>query len=212
MKAVLLLVFLFSALTIWALFKVVSPFLGDREDQVRFELLDEELGQIEELVSRKSVLLQTLRDIEFDHETGKLDDADYERLRAKHEKRAVDVMRQLQQMRGDDELDEEIDGQIEERLQSMVASRQTDSTSKDPQPAPSEQADSSSSTEAAGIECPACGRDLAADASFCSGCGVELADECPDCGRDLEPDARFCDGCGYELYDAPKSDPIAARS
>jgi hypothetical protein len=209
MKAVLLLVFLFSALTIWALFKVVSPFLEDREDQLRFELLDEELGQIEELVARKSVLLQTLRDIEFDHETGKLDDADYERLRAKHEKRAVDVMRRLQELRGDEDLDEEIDSEIEQRLQSRVDPEPETSEPTDKQPDVAEDAESADSLEP--IACPACERELAADASFCSGCGIELLDECPDCGRDLDPDARFCDGCGLELYEANQPDQIAAR-
>ena len=43
--------------------------------------------------TRQNAALEALREIEFDRETGKLSDADYETLRSTYTQRAVDVMR-----------------------------------------------------------------------------------------------------------------------
>lgn len=165
MNPTVLLVFIFAALTIFAIVKVVAPFLEDRDEQLRFEILDEELRQIEELVARKSVMLQSLRDIEFDYETGKLSEADYERLRKKHERQAVQVMRRLDELRGDVDLDDEIDSALEQRLRQRAGAANAETETDTP--------DESETT----LECPECGKQLEAEARFCSRCGHQLADE-----------------------------------
>lgn len=162
MNPTLFFVFVFAALTVYTLAKIVSPFLEDRREQLRFELLDEEVQQIERLVARKSVLMQSLRDIEFDHETGKLSDRDYERLKKKYERRAVRVMRDLNDLRGDADRDEEIDSALEGRLEEK-ADRPTE-------PAADRRDDS------AEIDCPECGKALEPEARFCSQCGTPLDD------------------------------------
>jgi hypothetical protein len=43
--------------------------------------------------SRRDAAMEALREIEFDRETGKLSDADYEGLRSTYTQRAVDIMR-----------------------------------------------------------------------------------------------------------------------
>lgn len=43
--------------------------------------------------TRRNAAMEALREIEFDRETGKLSDADYEALRSTYTQRAVDVMR-----------------------------------------------------------------------------------------------------------------------
>lgn len=177
----LVLVFLFSALTLWALYRIVAPFMESPREQLRFEMLDEELGQIEQLVARKSVLLQTLRDIEFDHNTGKLSDEDYERLRKKHEIRAVRVMRDLERLRSSGDVDEEIDRELAERLRNRVEQR--------PDAVPGQ-------------------LDANAVAGDDFGAGPPTR-ECPACARQLAPDARFCDGCGTELQTADRADDHA---
>jgi len=178
MNPTVLLVFIFAALTIFAVVKVVAPFLEDRHEQLRFEILDEELRQIEELVARKSVLLQSLRDIEFDHETGKLSEADYERLRKKHERQALQVMRRLDELRGDVDLDDEIDSALEERLRQRAEAGTADS-----QPTPS-------ADREAAIECPECGHRLADDGEGAGADGDAGADEVTtSVEADLDTDA-----------------------
>ena len=167
MNPTLFLIFVCAAGTLFAFYKVVAPFLEDRREQLRLEILDEELEQLEELVARKSVLVQTLRDIEFDYETGKLSDEDYERLKKTHEHRAVKVMRQLDELRGGVDLDEQIDSALEERLAERARSRRTDSAET--------RADRES------IACPECDKELEAEARFCSRCGTPIGDdETPD--------------------------------
>ncbi len=43
--------------------------------------------------TQRNAAIEALREIEFDRETGKLSDADYETLRSTYTQRAVDVMR-----------------------------------------------------------------------------------------------------------------------
>ena len=51
------------------------------------------------------------------------------------------------------------------------------------------------------MRCPACERDNAPDASYCSQCGRPLARPCPNCGPAAPADALFCAGCGCRLDD-----------
>ena len=54
------------------------------------------------------------------------------------------------------------------------------------------------------VRCGHCGRDNAADAAFCGGCGAAIvARACARCGRGARYDDRFCAGCGARLDDAP---------
>lgn len=71
--------------------------------------------------------------------------------------------------------------------------------------------------------CMNCGKELAADAKFCFGCGapVGTADEtvrrtvysgeihkCPQCGEVLEAFVAVCPTCGYELRDTKASNSV----
>jgi len=166
MSPTLILVFLSAALTIFALVRVVSPFLGSEGEQIRHELLDDELREIERLVARKSVLLQSLKDIEFDRETGKLAEQDYERLRARYEREALQVMRALDDLRGAD-LDDEIDRAVEERLETEL-----EETSS---PTEAEAPSSTSERPAEGsVVCPECDKELDAEARYCIRCGTAI--------------------------------------
>lgn len=59
------------------------------------------------------------------------------------------------------------------------------------------------------MQCPNCGNQLAADATFCNNCGNKIESGgsysfdssilCPRCGNPLKSDARFCEACGYML-------------
>jgi hypothetical protein len=52
------------------------------------------------------------------------------------------------------------------------------------------------------VTCPNCGRSLAANSAFCTGCGAamtairESLSLCATCGAALSPDTRFCTSCG----------------
>jgi membrane protease subunit (stomatin/prohibitin family) len=57
----------------------------------------------------------------------------------------------------------------------------------------------------AGTACPRCARAVAADARFCSSCGVELPTTplvCGACKASLPPGARYCTRCGEKVAGA----------
>lgn len=187
MNPTLILVFIFTALTVYALFRIVSPFLESEDRQIRHELLDDELRKIERLVARKSALLQSLKDIEFDRETGKLAEEDYQRLRDRYEREAIEVMRKLDSLRGGVDHDDEIDAALRDRLEGEA---EVESEDADPPPTIAEQEpEAESEGPAESIECPECGKELEAEARFCSRCGTPLeapSDTGPAASDDLD--------------------------
>jgi wobble nucleotide-excising tRNase len=63
-------------------------------------------------------------------------------------------------------------------------------------------------------KCPACGRELSANDTFCPGCGAKITPAlaqpavtpvgvanriCPNCGRSVRSSAAFCSGCGTRM-------------
>jgi hypothetical protein len=73
---------------------VVAPLL--HRDAARSEDLERvNLSDLRELHARQQMLLASLRDLEDDRATEKLDDADYETLKARLSNETIDVMKQL---------------------------------------------------------------------------------------------------------------------
>ena len=69
---------------LWPLWARTHPTLATSADAKRAELLAE-----------KALALRAIRDLELDHETGHMAEDDYTELRARHEARAVVILRQL---------------------------------------------------------------------------------------------------------------------
>ena len=69
---------------LWPLWARTHPTLATAADAKRAELLAE-----------KALALRAIRDLELDHETGHMAEDDYAELRARHEARAVAILRQL---------------------------------------------------------------------------------------------------------------------
>ena len=60
---------------------------------------DDALATERDLQARHEMLLSSLRDLEEDHLTDKIDEADYAQLHARLTSRTVEVMKQLDQLR-----------------------------------------------------------------------------------------------------------------
>ncbi|RAL24806.1 hypothetical protein DL240_00930 [Lujinxingia litoralis] len=149
------------AFTLWGLINMVRPFLARQDEQLRFEVLDEELREIEGLMARKASLVQSLRDIEYDHQTAKISADDYKRFKRSHERQAVAIMRRLDAIHGGREWDDHIEEAIHTRVQALPEA--------DAQDVPS----SSTQTAAKSAEaCRECGEALSPRARFCAICGT----------------------------------------
>lgn len=145
----------FSALM---LFQIFAPFLSSRQEQLRFELLDEDLRRIEALVSRKVALVQTLRDLEYDFETAKITEEDYRKFKRSCERQAVAVMRRLDAIHGGRDWEVVIEKALQEKLEAQ-----------DEVVAPKEP-----SAETAPSTCSHCEAPLKDDDRFCSKCGASV--------------------------------------
>jgi cytochrome c-type biogenesis protein CcmI len=66
-----------------------------RKDAAEAEALAAATSETRDLQSRKEMLLSSLRDLEDDRSTGKIDERDYEKLKGQLESQAVEVMKRL---------------------------------------------------------------------------------------------------------------------
>jgi len=76
-----------------AVIAVVAPLL--RDDAAEAERVSSAVSEVRDLQSRREMLLASLRDLEDDFATGKVDQADYSELRASMSSEAVEIMKQL---------------------------------------------------------------------------------------------------------------------
>jgi hypothetical protein len=166
-----------AVLGLAALFLVLQPVLSRRPVKPpAYEPPDPE-------ETPKGVALAALKEIEFDRETGKLSDADYEFLKSKYTGQALEALR------AEDRETAEAEGQTGD-VEAMIAARVKTLRFAPAAPPP----DSAAGTPT----CASCGPRPEADAIFCSNCGTRLplAGTCAGCGAPLGPDSRFCEHCG----------------
>lgn len=158
-----------AALVLWLVFEplLVSPRPG---------LMIQEPDAAEE--TRRGVALIALKEIEFDRETGKLSDQDYEMLKERYSAEALSALAAEENAppyAG-------ATGDPEELIAAQLRQLRTAQSSGLPAP-PS---------------CPGCGPRPESDALFCSSCGrpLAVAAHCTGCGTPLDPESRFCAACG----------------
>lgn len=152
-----------------ALWLVLHPLMRPRGWGAEpFEPLDPE-------ETPKGVALAALKEIEFDRETGKLSDADYEFLKAKYTEAAIEALRAERAVPVSDDLEAMIAAKVRSLRSSLASTPSSTAT----------------------ISCITCGPRSERDAVFCSNCGRRLhTDRACGCGAALLPDSRFCEACG----------------
>lgn len=111
----------------------------------------------------KGSALAALKEIEFDRETGKLSDADYEFLKVRYTATAVQALREEQAAPND------VEALIAAKVRSLRSAPAT--TSLDP---PSDLSDEAP-TAGSAATCNACGPRPEPGAVFCSSCGRPVA-------------------------------------
>jgi hypothetical protein len=175
---------LVGALVLWL---VLQPLIRPAGMRVRaIEPLDPE-------ETPRGIALTALKEIEFDRETGKLSDADYQFLKAKYTAAALEAMRQ--------DADPVTPGRVSDDVEAMIAAkvralRSTSATTSSDVPV------SSPLTSAtANPSCFSCGPRPEPDAVFCSSCGRRLPVRvvCDRCGTVLLPGSRYCESCGRQV-------------
>jgi len=117
------------------------------------------------LVERKQAALRALKDLELEHEIGKIDDADYATLQTKYREEAKDVLREL-----DLEIEpyrEKAEALAQKHLAKVGLAETPNADALAPQAPPAAEA----------LVCAKCGTKNDPDAAFCKKCGAALAGE-----------------------------------
>jgi len=128
--------------------------------------------------TRRGVALLALKEIEFDRETGKLSQRDYELLKTRYAGEALAALRAEQPATPAPGGPEEL---IAARLQSLRSAH--------------------SSGQPAFSSCRTCGPRPEPGARFCSRCGLPFGEPtfCTQCGVALPAASRFCAACGTRV-------------
>ncbi|MGE0354606.1 MAG: zinc ribbon domain-containing protein [Gemmatimonadales bacterium] len=124
----------------------------------------------------KGQAIAALREIEFDRETGKLSDVDYDTLKSRYTARALEAMRAEEGVAAAGGADA-VEAAIAARVQAIRTAESGEARM-----------------------CPICGPRPEADAVFCSSCGNRLPTgvSCASCGAAMPPDGQFCEACGQK--------------
>ncbi len=137
-------------------------------------------------------LLRAINELEFDHQMGKLSDADYKAVRHAYELRAVEVMRALE---GEPELHPELRRELEARgfVGEAPQPPRAEPDEEDEAPAPTKaKPEKIARGPADGREQPPMPTAEGADAK-------PKGRACASCKGANEADAKFCKHCGKEL-------------
>jgi hypothetical protein len=182
---------------------------------------ERELTPGDQLSFERDRTLTALRDLDFDHATGKILDEDYAAQRAQLVAQGVGILKQLDALASraprsnghapasaEDEIEQAV-ARLRGRARPAAPSRAaaptatakpaTTTRSVDDEIEASVKARRQAAPAAAGNPCPKCGAATGVNDRFCPTCGTELAGVCDQCGRRARPDDRFCGNCGAPL-------------
>jgi RNA polymerase-binding transcription factor DksA len=153
-----------AALVIVVALFLARPLLqATREEQNR-------LSQQQILLAEKETILTQIRNLDFDHDTGKMPDEIHEHQRAQLMNSAADILRQLEEMAGkpvqpavqtgdETSIDDDIEAAVARIRQAKQMKRAAPSRTH--------------STNGGGF-CPNCGKPVDAGDNFCVSCGHKL--------------------------------------
>ena len=134
-------VFIAILLTVLSFAFITYPFFKRRLSSV--DAGDDE--KLQELHSKRDTTYSMLKELEFDFQSGILTEEDYQDLETRYKRKAISILRNVDELEKDSNVEEEIERQVRELRQKK------------------------------GRFCPQCGARLQKDDHFCSRCGTSLS-------------------------------------
>jgi hypothetical protein len=125
-----------------------------------------------ELEREKQALLKALKELEFDHEMGKVSDRDFGEIGQQYRARAIRVMRQLDE--GGQQYEAMIAKELAARLKKPVAPREEKKEAGKSEAAAAGEKKEAVALSDGRIACKSCGAGNDNDAEFCKKCGARL--------------------------------------
>jgi len=163
---------------------------------------------VDELLARRDAIYAALKDAEFDRETGKLANEDYQIVRERYMAEAAQVLRQLDRLAP--EAEAALDAEIENAVAWLRSGGEGGGFPGNYSPELVEAVEAevaalikrTSAADKHALACPDCGQPYQRGDVFCAACGASLADTCPQCGAPHQPDDTFCTRCGTPLWES----------
>ena len=206
--AILLLISIALLLVLYPLWQQTRPQTAEQTHHV---------GQtFDEIEVRYQATLDSIRELMFDYELGKVSDQDYEMLLANSKLEAAKIRQQLDRLSSsapadhiDTELDAEIEAMIAQTRQNLLGDNKT-LLIKEVEMEIEHLKNLKPKSHSPG--CLNCGNILNLGDAFCARCGTAVQTQippntCPQCGYSHHPDDAFCAKCGATL-----SETITDRS
>jgi hypothetical protein len=166
---------------------------------------NESQQEMAQMIRQKESSYAAINELEMDHRTGKISDADYKILYELYKTDALKAIRALKgwetEEAGFDDIEKEV-GRRRRELEQQIET--TEGLDHNPC------SGCGTANEAGRITCSKCGADLRQmcrvcntanppRSRFCRGCGESLQRYCQDCGSPSDAWSRFCSQCGAEI-------------
>ncbi len=171
-------IFIGIAMLMLAIPFVINPLIKGKLEDLPAQTIDE----TDSTGNRHGEVLLALRDLEFDHQVGKIIDEDYANLRASLMHQAAVAL----------EKEEKLDAEVEARLEQAIHLRREKRSEAN--------------------VCTQCGSALDRSDRFCRRCGQPVERACPKCGGKLQPTDLFCNSCGAPLPALKTPAPVEGSS
>ncbi len=146
--------FFIVALFIGILVLVLEPFITSRKLPNKFITIQQ--IRKAELAIKRDELKESLRELELDHNTGKVSDADFTRMQAEYEKKLSNITLEFS-AGGKIDSKDNIKKQIENEVKLLRKTKKELKATEQP------------------ASCPKCSTDNLPGSKFCSNCGEKLA-------------------------------------
>ena len=160
------------AIALAALLLSLAPLWRETDEAATLE----PVSRRDRLQARKTSLYTSIKDLDFDFQTGKLSTDDYDTVRQGLLNEAALVVKDLEDAGKGDAVDAMLERELGARRRSVAGA------------------------VASGPVCAACGTQARLAARFCKKCGHDLAaTACASCGKPLDDDATFCAACGAKV-------------
>jgi hypothetical protein len=108
-------------LTTLAALYVLMPLFTEPKGNLEVELLAE--TELDRLLNRKAVIYTNLKDLEFEHRMGRFGDADFQRLEGGFKAEAAEILRKLDDIGAEKNLDESIEKAIADRKTKLASGK-----------------------------------------------------------------------------------------
>ena len=167
---------LMASLLIGTITFAVWPFIVPQSKEADKDYYQE--SELHSLIAKRDTIYAAIKDLEFEQQTSKLSDEDYQSLRHKLELEAAEVLKDLNELKS---------GRKKPRK-----SRKSKASEKS-----SKQATITSSLKSP--SCPSCGAAVSLEARFCPSCGLSLQRNCPKCGSVYQASDNYCPECGAKI-------------